>query len=158
MVTYVKGDVTKLIGTRAIIAHIVNDEGIWGGGFTASLDKATPAPRNAYKESYQDYRDSGSLFMPLGLVDYVYCRPTIIANMVAQHRTIADVEKPICYKSLEHCLDDVADYATESNRPIRPVYMPRIGAGLARGNWDVIESIIDRVFTSYGIEATVYDL
>jgi hypothetical protein len=38
------------------------------------------------------------------------------------------------------------------------VHMPRIGTGLARGNWEVIESIINRTLTLRDVDVTVYDL
>jgi hypothetical protein len=38
------------------------------------------------------------------------------------------------------------------------VHMPRIGAGLAGGKWDVISQIVEDELTAKGIPVTVYDL
>ena len=39
-ITYLIGDATEPVGAgRKIIAHICNDRGIWGGGFTGALSK-----------------------------------------------------------------------------------------------------------------------
>ena len=155
MVNYVKGDATKPQGDgQKIIAHIVNDEGLWGAGFVLAVDKLSPIPRNLYLRDYEYWT-----FIPLGQIQMSsvgHKKPDImVCNMVAQHRTIRTIEKPICYKSLEAALNLLAEEAIEMDAS---VHMPRIGAGLARGDWNVIESIIDRTLTLRDISVTVYDL
>jgi O-acetyl-ADP-ribose deacetylase (regulator of RNase III) len=172
MVTYVKGDATKPIGDGPkIIAHITNDDGGWGAGFTGALDRAFgPGPQMKYRAEY-DYwtKTQGLLFMPLGTISRARVNGyrdapdtpheersvTLVYNMTAQHRTIRHVEKPVCYKSIEHCLISVAAKAFEIGAT---VHMPRIGCGLAGGDWNVVESIINRTLTLRDIDVTVYDL
>lgn len=157
MVTYVKGDATKPVGNGPrIIAHVVNDEGLWGTGFVLAVDKLSPRPKKFYRSEYEFYTSNDFAFMPLGRIDVVPVGGDLyVCNMVAQHRTVRTVEKPICYKSLEVCLSKLADYAVHDNAT---VHMPRIGCGLARGNWDVVESIINRTLTLRDVDVTVYDL
>lgn len=157
MVKYVKGDATKPIGDGPkIIAHIVNDEGLWGAGFVLAIDKLSPRPKKFYKAEYQFQIDHGMVFMPLGMIDMVVAgRETYVCNMVAQHRTIRTVKQPICYKSLEVCLTKLAETAIEEGAS---VHMPRIGCGLAGGDWNVVESIINRTLTLRDVDVTVYDL
>lgn len=161
MVNYVKGDATKPQGDgQKIIAHIVNDEGLWGAGFVLAVDKLSPIPRNLYLQDYRYWtKNEGMVFIPLGQIQMSsvgHKKPDImVCNMVAQHRTIRTIEKPICYKSLEAALNLLAEEAIEMDAS---VHMPRIGAGLARGDWNVIESIIDRTLTLRDISVTVYDL
>lgn len=159
MVTYVKGDATKPQGDgpKAIV-HVTNDEGLWGSGFVLALDKTFGRnPKQAYQNAYDFWtKNQGLLFMPLGTISLARVSDSIrVYNMTAQHRTIRTVEKPICYKSLENCLMKVAGDAIELGAS---VHMPRIGCGLARGNWDVVESIINRTLTLRDIDVTVYDL
>jgi O-acetyl-ADP-ribose deacetylase (regulator of RNase III) len=159
MVTYVKGDATKPIGGgKKIIAHICNDDGGWGAGFVKALDKISPNPQKVYRQwhSYWTKKSQFFTFVPLGTVQWANAgEDIIVANMIAQHRTIAHVEKPICYKSLQVALSAVRDYAISHNCT---VHMPRIGIGLARGDWSVIESIINRTLTLSDVEVIVYDL
>ncbi len=160
MVTYVKGDATKPIGGgKKIIAHITNDEGLWGAGFVLALDKLSPEPKRIYKSWYNYWTKKAvfeNLFMPLGFVCWARVSDdTYVANMTAQHRTIRSVPKPICYKSLEKSLGEVAGFAEKHGAT---VHMPRIGAGLAGGEWEVVESIIDRTLTLRDIDVIVYDL
>lgn len=157
MVAYVKGSATEPIGNGPkIIAHIVNDEGLWGAGFVLAVDKLSPRPKRFYKNEYAFYTDNGFAFLPLGGIDVVPVGgDTYVCNMVAQHRTIKTVDKPICYKSLEICLTKLAGYAIAEDATI---HMPRIGCGLAGGDWDVVESIINRTLTLKDVDVTVYDL
>jgi O-acetyl-ADP-ribose deacetylase (regulator of RNase III) len=159
MVTYVKGDATKPIGGgKKIIAHITNDDGGWGAGFTGALDKLSPEPQKIYRQWYNYWTKKFQfhIFMPLGSVNYAKVNGDIyVANMTAQHRTIKTIEKPICYKSLEHALGMVAEFAIKQDATI---HMPRIGCGLAGGDWNVVESIINRTLTLRDVEVIVYDL
>lgn len=156
MITYLTGDATKPVGGgRKIIAHVTNDEGGWGAGFVLALDKMSPEPKKMYQSMHRYWTQSNKLlFLPLGTVNYAKVSDdTYVANMTAQHRTVRTVAKPICYKSLEHCLKNVSDYARQQGATI---HMPRIGCGLAGGDWNVVESIIDDVM--YHEDVFVYDL
>jgi len=159
MVTYVKGDATKPIGGgKKIIAHVCNDEGGWGSGFVLALNKMSPEPKRIYRHWYNYWTNKSQffLFIPLGTTQWAKVSDDIyVANMVAQHRTIKSVDKPICYKSLENALEKVADFAISHDAT---VHMPRIGCGLAGGDWNVVESIINRTLTLRDVEVIVYDL
>ena len=48
---------------------------------------------------------------------------------------------PVRYEAIEKCLATVDDKAKELSASI---HMPRIGCGLAGGNWDAIEPLIER--------------
>lgn len=159
MVTYVKGDATAPVGDGPkIIAHIVNDSGRWGAGFVKAVSQKSTKPEQAYREWYRQSQERGDYFLPLGHVQFVACSGTItVANMVAQHGTYSSQYNPhpISYDALEYALRKVAKVAIGEGAT---VHMPRIGAGLARGNWEVIESIINRTLTLQDVDVTVYDL
>jgi len=92
-----------------------------------------------------------------GLTQFVGVEKDVeIANMVAQHK-FATPQNPVAlrYGALEDCLNQVRDYAQRLNAS---VHMPRIGCGLAGGDWNVVEEIIDWTLTRHGIEVFVYDL
>ncbi len=79
-----------------------------------------------------------------------------VANMIAQQGIRRDGGlPPIRYDAVRKCLEQVAGFAREDSAS---VHMPRIGCGLAGGNWDLIESIILETLVSASIETTVYDL
>lgn len=76
--------------------------------------------------------------------------------MIAQHgiRSVRGVP-PIRYEALAECLTLVARKADELNAS---VHMPRIGCGLAGGEWDRIEPITLSSLCERGVLVTVYDL
>lgn len=149
MIHYIHGDATDPPVRPCVLAHICNDAGKWGKGFVLAVGKHYPEARHTYLAGMPHH---------LGTVQFV---PTpsgvVVANMIAQHgiRWQAGVP-PIRYEALEMCLDQVGTYATQSNLS---VHMPRIGAGLAGGEWTRVEQLIAKVLCErQGLTVTVYDL
>lgn len=155
MVTYVKGDATNPIGDGPkIIAHVCNDKGGWGAGFVLALNKISYKPMRGYRAMYER-RDF--YFIPLGVTQLVSLGNDLyVENMIAQHGTVNELNKqPLSYQALEIALTRLAEDAIDLQAS---VHMPRIGAGLAGGDWNVIESIINRTLTLRNVDVTVYDL
>jgi len=154
-ITYLVGDATEPkegLNTK-IIAHICNDVGAWGKGFTAALDKKWDKPRKAYKEwANGEYFDLGGIqFVTIDKEADLY-----VANMVAQHGLRSkDNPTPIDYKALKRCLDLVEE---EANFLEASVHMPKIGTGLAGGDWQIIEKIIVNQLCVHNIAVYVYEL
>jgi O-acetyl-ADP-ribose deacetylase (regulator of RNase III) len=130
---YVRGDATQPIKRPAIIAHICNNAGQWGAGFTMAISARWPAPEKAYRawSKERDFR-LGDLL----LVDVE--KDVWVANMVAQDN-IRGVYPPVRYDALERCLDRLAHYAKALNAS---VHMPRIGCGIGGGKWEEVENLI----------------
>lgn len=79
-----------------------------------------------------------------------------VANMIAQHGLRPENGvPPIRYDAVRACLEKVASKAKELEATI---HMPRIGCGLAGGDWSRIEPIVVDAFCEQGIAVTVYDL
>lgn len=151
-INYVIGDATIPLGDgRKIIAHVCNDIGGWGRGFVMALSKRWIEPEKSYREWYR----SGENFR-LGEVMFVKVEDGLcVANMIAQHNVWSvDGIPPIRYDSLRLCLRKVYEL---SERAGATVHMPRIGCGLAGGNWDIVENIIMEELVDKGIQVTVYD-
>lgn len=146
-INYVTGDATAPQGDGIkIICHICNDIGAWGAGFVLALSEKWKFPEDFYR-ARQTYS--------LGEVDILSVEDDIfVANMVAQHGTSPNSEgiSPIRYVALIEALEKVNKLAKEINASL---HMPRIGAGLAGGDWNAIETIIERVVE---VPVTVYDL
>lgn len=146
-INYVTGDATNPQGDGIkIICHICNDRGAWGAGFVLALSKKWRYPEDFYR-ARQHY--------PLGHVDVLSVEEDIfVANMIAQHGTGPDTYgiPPIRYAALVDALKKVNIIAEEINASL---HMPRIGAGLAGGDWNAIEIIIEEIVQ---VPVTVYDL
>lgn len=61
---------------------------------------------------------------------------------------------PVRYEAIAAGLAKVAEKARELNAS---VHMPRIGCGLAGGDWSKVEPLIEQTLVSTGVAVTVYD-
>ena len=154
-ITYVVGDATLPQGVgQKIITHVCNDIGGWGRGFVVALSARWPEPEASYRAWFAGRAEND---FELGAAQLVQVEPDVwVANMVGQRDVIEGPDgPPVRYDAIEQALSTVADeaYAMDGS-----VHMPRIGCGLAGGDWAVVESIVNRTLADRGIPVTVYDL
>lgn len=153
-ITYIKGDATcpQAKGVK-IICHICNDLGAWGKGFVMAISRRWKEPEAQYR-AWHGQGKEGSFRM--GAVQFVQVEDYIwVANMIGQ-RGIKHGSSgpPIRYEAVAECLQEVAVKAKELRAS---VHMPRIGCGLAGGEWSRIEPLIQEALCRDGIAVTVYD-
>jgi O-acetyl-ADP-ribose deacetylase (regulator of RNase III) len=157
MIHYISGDATQPEGSgHKIIVHICNDIGRWGKGFVLAISKRWKEPEKAYRKWYvspvSDNRVELGKIQPVRVSDDI----TVI-NMIAQKGIYKSGGiPPIRYEALRTCLTKAADYASGSAKSGATFHMPRIGCGLAGGNWSEIEKIINESLDDYDV--FVYDL
>ena len=153
-ITYIKGDATcpQGKGTR-LICHICNDLGGWGKGFVLAVSRRWDEPEAAYRAWHRERNNND---FALGAVQFVKVEPYLwVANMIAQHgMKRGSSGPPIRYEALATCLQKVAARAVELKASI---HMPRIGCGLAGGDWSRIEPLIEEHLCGQGLSVTVYD-
>jgi hypothetical protein len=151
---YVAGDATKPRGDgHRIIAHIVNDAtSNWGGPFARALKGRYAAAQAEFKAWAEEDRASN---LQLGNVHVTELKNLTIATMVAQHGYGKRAGTQLSYVALRTCLEAVQRLAAESQGA---VHMPRIGAGEARGRWDVVSELIDVALIEHEVPVTVYSL
>lgn len=163
--TYVAGDATELSGKgNKILVHCCNDQGFWGAGFTAALDKKWPHVGSTYRAWVKDCFANGEQDTDLlGRVQYVDINrlesrydKLVVANLVGQHHVGHDQngKPPIRYSAIRKGLKEVSNIAWYD---CASVVMPKMGAGLAGGDWAIIENIIIEELTG-AIDVTVYVL
>lgn len=150
---YLEGDATYPVGDGLkVITHVCNNINRWGSGFVLALNKRWAEPKYRYHEQ---------LFDQLGDIEVVPVESDIsVINMIAQDGVIDDhkLSPPIRYKSLIMALEKVEEFCNmkiSSDVPVS-VHMPKIGAGLAGGDWDLIEHIIKNTLVEKGINVYVY--
>jgi len=147
MITYLEGDATNPVGKGLkLICHISNDLGAWGAGFVLALSKRWKKPEAYYRTEKR---------LVLGTVQHVCVGGDIVVcNMIGQHGIRYDINglAPIRYDAVRECLNDVNRFAVHNNATI---HAPRFGAGLAGGDWDIIEKIINDEVT---VDVYIYDL
>lgn len=150
MIHYVQGDATQPIGEgNKIIAHVVNSIGKWGKGFTKSIDQRWPLAATNYK--------TVALSIPLrcGMsISIRLAQDIFMVHMVAQLGVrSARNPVPLLYPALEECLRELAKTARDTEAS---VHMPRIGCGLAGGQWELVEPLIQKHLPD--ITVYIYDL
>lgn len=155
---YVTGDATRPEGLGAkIICHVCNDIGGWGRGFVTAVSAQWAMPENRYRAWHAgDAMEDGPF--ELGAVQFVpVAEDVTVANMIGQQgiRRGKNGAPPVRYGEIRVALKRVAGFAAGHQAS---VHMPRIGAGLAGGDWSVIEGIIAEELCGRGIKVTVYDL
>ena len=150
-INYVVGDATRPAGSgMKIIAHCCNDIGAWGAGFVLAISRRWRRPQQCFSES-------GGI-TPLGGVQFVEVEPDIIvANIIGQHGCGFDEKgmPPIRYDAVAKGLEAVAHLAKSMGCS---VHMPRIGCGLAGGEWPIVEKIIIDALCAVDVPVFVYDL
>jgi len=146
MIKYVKGDLFE--AKEDIIAHGCNCRGGFGSGVAYTMAMKYPKVRELYLEKYDEEG------WALGDVQYVHTvSGKIIANCATQDRFLP---RGVChadYDAITVAMVRLKVYA--KNRGLS-VAIPKIGAGLAGGDWDTVEGILNEVFSDYDV--TVYCL
>ena len=168
---FIEGDATQPQGEgNKIIIHCCNDIGAWGAGFVMALSNRWPEPEQSYRQWHKDrkYKDNfgfnlnGEGFLAeidvdtFELGNAIICQvlhDTFVVNIIGQSGTAnPDNQSPVVYDAIRSGVKHVKEYAGFLNAS---VHMPRMGCGLAGGEWSEIEKIINEELD--GIDVTVYD-
>lgn len=155
-ITYVIGDATDPQGTgKKVLAHVCNDAGGWGKGFVNAISARWTRPEHEYRRWYRAGLGGTERF-ELGMVQLVEVGPEIaVANLVAQHGYRSPVNPtPLRYEALTTCMTKLASKLAGTGTT---VHMPKLGTGLAGGDWARIAQIIESTLCASGVEVIVYE-
>ena len=154
LVTDVRGNALEPRGGGPrIIAQIVNDKGrTWGGGFSQAARERYPSAHDQFRE----WAEGGRRSLALGKLHLAELKGGLaIASLVAQHGYGPSPVPRIRYKALGEALSKLSKLAAERTAS---VHMPRLGTGLAGGNWSIIRQMVDDALAAKGVHVTVYSL
>jgi O-acetyl-ADP-ribose deacetylase (regulator of RNase III) len=146
LIVYKQGDV--LASDEKRIAHGCNCSGGFGSGFAKAVSERYPAVREAYLYRYNTVGWRLGVVQLLGVGDG---SGREFANCATQQRYGTPDQGPyVSYPAIREVIKDlVKSWPTG-------FAMPKIGAGLAGGNWDIISKIIEE--ESGSVEVRVYSL
>ena len=157
-IRYATGDALAPEGDGPkLLVHVCNDIGAWGRGFVLPLARRFPETQRRYLSwaaghEAQPFRLGEVQFVPV-LTDLS------VANLIGQHdiarRGQVTDQPPVRYEAIREGLVRVRQ---EAQRLGASIHMPRIGAGLAGGDWAVTERIITEELVDHKLNVTVYDL
>mmetsp|Transcript_20045 Transcript_20045/g.37887 ORF Transcript_20045/g.37887 Transcript_20045/m.37887 type:complete len:311 (-) Transcript_20045:66-998(-) len=153
---YVAGDASKAQYGKGnkIIAHVCNDHGRWGKGFVMALtDEWGKGPGKLYRKWH---KAGAKAEFGLGRAQIVNLTEKLsVANIIGQNGIKTGSKgPPVRYDAIEEGFDAVCGHARKIGAS---VHMPRIGIGLAGGEWTKIESIINLMVHKHGVDVYVYD-
>lgn len=155
-IEYKKGDATNITprgDNIDVIAHVCNNRGVWGAGFTSAISKRWKEPERSYR-STENYRlGTTDICVKNDIPDHL-----VIANMVAQdgYKSIYN-PKPVQYWALASCFVSLGNYIVSVLPDDTWVHMPRIGCGLGGGDWNDVENIIKYTLSDCNLKVIIYD-
>jgi O-acetyl-ADP-ribose deacetylase (regulator of RNase III) len=133
-----------------IIVHGCNCQGVMGAGIAAQVVKRFPTAFEVYRDKYESSTLGGSGHgdfngLNLGEITFAEVAPfKFIVNANTQY-SCGGNKRYVDYEAVAKCFEKVkalAEIIEESNGRRLDIIFPMIGAGLAGGNWKIIETII----------------
>lgn len=146
--------------TSIIIPHVCNNINLFGAGFAHSVALNYPIVK-------ENYHLLGNHFLKnnLGYTQFVevakdsYGHKLIFANMISQNGIRSSSHhRPLNYYALTQSMSLVSKfiskYFDKENRV--EIHAPKFGCGLAGGNWNLIEYLIEDIW--HNIPVYIYQL
>lgn len=131
--------------TEGYIAHGVNCQGVMGSGVANAIRTKYPKVYETYNrtcEIHNSRSHSSALLGSMLICDtnglYPGRAPLQIVNMFTQDFYGTD-KRHVNYEAVAQCFENLTKYTSL-------VHIPKIGAGLGGGNWNVIETIIKEYY------------
>jgi O-acetyl-ADP-ribose deacetylase (regulator of RNase III) len=144
---YIQGDLLQT--SREVIGHCVNNRGGFGSGIAGQIAKKYPHVRKAYLRSYKQGEYS------IGKIQLVRVNARqFIANMCMQD-TYGGPGIHIVYDAVGEAFTKLIKYCEERKFNIA---IPKVGSGLAGGDWNRIAEIIEKIMGNSPVEIDVYYL
>ena len=137
--------------SHVIIPHVCNNVGAWGKGFTEAIDALYPYAKYSFLQS-SNLIGKGLLGSNIKVPVSKY---NAIIHMVAQEGLRSpDNPLPLNYIALVECMGGVAEIASDMDVSI---HCPKFGAGLAGGDWKLIEKMIKDFWVDKGLDVYVWE-
>lgn len=147
---YKKGNL--LNAEESIIMHGCNAQGVMGSGVAVQIRRKFPSAYHTYlwmQEVYGLYLGDISIDTAISSCDNA--RPVTIINAITQEFYGRDGRKYASYDAIAKAAEKV-----NGRFALERIAIPKIGAGLGGGNWQVIESILEN--HAPDIQWVVYEL
>lgn len=159
-ITYIKGDATQPVGKgNRIIVHCCNDLGAWGSGFVVALSKKWPLPESAYrlwKEIDHNHPQNPFSLGSIQIVPVDIENEISVCNLIGQHKFGGRDSQDYPYVRYDAIREGFRRLARTAKNWNSTIHMPRMGCGLAGGEWAEIEKIIHEELSEFNV--FVYDL
>lgn len=145
-IEYRQGDLLES-GSCNVIAHGCNAQGVMGSGIAKQIRERYPKAYTAYRKEYEErglfLGDIVSVFIPEQKIWILDC--------ITQQNYGRDGKLYVDYGAIRTCMQKINMFLYAPC-----CRLPRIGAGLAGGDWGIIETIIEEEMTR--VKPIVYTL
>lgn len=135
-----------------IFDHMISGILVHGCNYQCKMEKGFAKDfKNKYPKAYMKYVDdiqTGQI--SVGDISWSYTPLLYLASGITQEFYGSDGEKYVSYDAVDSVMNKVFDLAA---RQKMPVHMPKIGAGLGGGNWDIISSIVLVNAEKHGVDS-----
>lgn len=148
-IVYKKGDV--LNSGEQIVVHGCNCFNTMGSGVARQVKEQFP---QAYNEDQKTLRGDETKLgnFTFGRKLRVDGSETIVVNAYTQYK-YTFIEVDVDYKALETVFEKICERFSHE-----VIAMPKIGCGLAGGDWKTVSEILERVSEKYDRTFVVYEL
>lgn len=140
-VQYMRGDIFDT--DISIICHLVNAQGVMAAGIAKDIRSKYPQVYKDYMDLWRETTDPTNFHqkkqLDLGEIIVTRMEEQVIISLVGQK--YYGREKGRRYVSYDAIADGFEKI--EKEFPNSTIAMPQIGSGLAGGDWDIIEGIIE---------------
>lgn len=155
-ITYVNGDLFS--SPDRMIAHGCNAQGVMGSGVAKIIRDKFPGAFDLYRKEFET---NG---LCLGQVVMFKTGDKFIANLITQDKyggfnadgsRVVNVDYQACHNAFEYMIS----YAAQ--RGIRGISIPKIGAGLGGGDWNLVEESLKNalsLFPHLSMNITVWEI
>lgn len=163
-IKYVKGNVVDALLNNEVdyLIHCCNAQGKYASGVAGEIRQRIPEAYEAYMELYNTWTSRGNRDIPLG--DFNISGSRVI-NLVGQRYYGRDNKRYVNYGALAQGFSGIEECfrmdLTGEDVPYPEnitLGLPKIGAGLAGGDWEVIEELIEFLLVPYFKEIRIYTL
>lgn len=148
MIEYRKGNLLDV--TSGVIAHGVNCQGVMGSGVAKAIREKYPNVYNSYTKYCKPYTSEDSSVL-LGNVQFCKVSSDLeVVNCFTQD-FYGTNKRHVNYEAVAECFASL----NKRSKLYGQLNIPKIGAGLGGGDWNVIESIIK---SEYKADVIVWEL
>ena len=132
-IEYREGDLFQTDET--LILHGCNDQGVMGSGVAKIVREKYPEAYFEYCKAYKLTGLPGGTFIP------VHSNGKVILNAITQRNYGRDGKRYVNYEWIARIFKDLNDYVDFFG--YAAIAMPKVGAQLGGGDWNVISAIIE---------------
>jgi O-acetyl-ADP-ribose deacetylase (regulator of RNase III) len=135
---------------RGMLVHGCNAQGVMGSGIAAQIRFMHP---QVYEDYFGTYRRDGLKLGEVVFSELDASQGFYVANAITQQHFGKDGKKYVSYEAVYDAFKKV--FREAEDRGIS-VHYPMIGAGLAGGDWSIIQACIDAAYDGHTIERTLW--